>query len=142
MPSTLDQFHLGRIQIPDSVAEKQLEAKIQIERNDKESFSQQAQIERELTAVEVNQIALETEKVLRTARAEANLLVSKAKVEAEQIKIDAQTDGTAELVKASGINSQDHVSAFTYIRTLANRDDLDISVNYLTPENVVKTRQV
>ena len=67
----LDQFHVGRIQIPEAVARKQLETKLQNERNDKEAFFQQAQIERELTAVDVNVIMLEKEKVLRTARAEA-----------------------------------------------------------------------
>ena len=40
----LDQFHVGRIQIPDSVARKQLESKLQNERNDKESYDQQAQV--------------------------------------------------------------------------------------------------
>lgn len=39
--ATLDQFLLGRISIPEAVAEKQLEAKIQNERNDKEMFLQQ-----------------------------------------------------------------------------------------------------
>ena len=58
----LDQFHVGRIQIPEAVARKQLETKLQNERNDKESFLQQAQIERELTAVDVNEVLLEKEK--------------------------------------------------------------------------------
>ena len=35
LPCVLDQFHLGRIQIPDAVARKQLETKLQKERNDK-----------------------------------------------------------------------------------------------------------
>ena len=42
----LDQFHLGRIRIPQSVARKQLESKVQNERNQREEFSQLAQIER------------------------------------------------------------------------------------------------
>lgn len=45
--ATLDQFLLGRIAIPDPVAEKQLEAKIQNERNDKEQFLQQARCAKE-----------------------------------------------------------------------------------------------
>lgn len=140
--ATLDQFHLGRIRIPNSVAEKQLEAKIQVERNDREDFLQKAQVEREMTAVEVNQIALETEKLMRTAKAEAHLLVAKAKVEATQMKVNAETNGTMALVGAAGINNQEHLSAFSYIRTLSNRDEVEIDVNYLTPDNVVKTRQV
>jgi hypothetical protein len=35
---TLDQFHLGRIRIPESVAAKQLETTVQNERNDQEEF--------------------------------------------------------------------------------------------------------
>jgi hypothetical protein len=41
---------------PKTVARKQLETKLQNERNDKEAFLQQAQIERELTAVDVNTV--------------------------------------------------------------------------------------
>jgi len=47
----MDQFHLGRIRIPESVATKQLESKVQNERNGREQFLQEAQIEREMTAV-------------------------------------------------------------------------------------------
>ena len=52
----LDQFHLGRIKIPTSVAAKQLEARVQNEKNDMEEFLQKAQTERERTTVEVNKI--------------------------------------------------------------------------------------
>ena len=136
---TLDQFHLGRIQIPDSVAVKQLEAQIQNERNRKETFTQQAELEREQTAVEVNSINLETELVLRKANAEANLLRSKARSESEKIRASAQINGTQYLLEAAGINSEDHISAYTYIRTLKNRKQLDMTVSYLSADNVLKT---
>jgi len=138
----LDQFHLGRIQIPDSVAEIQLEAKIQNERNDEEAFLQQAKLERELTAVEVNSIQLEKNKLLRTVTAEANLLRATAQVEASQIKAEAQLNGTRLLFDAVGIESQAHMASFTYIRTLANRDSIDLNINYLSDENIVKTMNV
>ena len=50
----LGQFHLGRIRIPDGVADKQLQAKIQVETNNKEQYLQNARLEREQTSVEVN----------------------------------------------------------------------------------------
>ena len=136
---TLDQFHLGRIQIPDSVAIKQLEAQIQNERNGKEAFTQQAEIEREQTAVEVNSINLETELLLRTARAEAKLLRSKARSESDKIRASAHINGTQYLLSAAGINTEEDISAFTYIRTLKNRDQLNMAVSYLSPDNILRT---
>jgi hypothetical protein len=135
----LDQFHLGRIQIPDSVASKQLEARVQNERNDMESFIQQAQVEREMTSVDVNAIDLEREKVLRTARAEASLIRSRAQSEAERIQTQAHTNGTKLLLAAADIATQEHKSAFTYIRTLRNRKDLDMDISYLSADNVLRT---
>ena len=136
---TLDQFHLGRIRIPDSVADKQLESRVQNERNDQEEFLQQAQIERELTAVEVNAINLDTIKVLRTAEAEASLIRAIAVAEAERITAQAGINGTQLLLTASGIETQDHKTAFSYIRTLRNRDTVDIDVSYLPADTVLRT---
>ncbi|KAL3909144.1 MAG: hypothetical protein SGILL_008203 [Bacillariaceae sp.] len=136
---SLDQFHLGRIQIPDSVASKQLEANVQNELNGMEVFFQQAQIEREMTAVDVNAIDLEREKVLRTARAEASLIRSRAQSEAERVKAQAHTIGTNLLLSAAEITTQEHKSAFTYIRTLRNRENLDVDISYLSEDNVLRT---
>ena len=142
MHSTLDQFHVGRIQIPESVASKQLEARLQNERNDREKFLQQAKVEREKTAVDVNAINLEKEKIIRTAQAEASLLRSKAKSEADRIKAEAQVNGTRLLFDAASIDTQEHMTSFTYIRTLRNREHLTLDVSYLTPDNILHTRGV
>ena len=138
----LDQFHLGRIRIPESVARKQLESSVQNERNDEEGFLQQAQIERELTKVEVNSIRLEKEKVLRTAQAQASLVRTKAIADSDKLKNEAQINGTAALFQTIGLTSQDLMMAFTYIRTLTDRNNLDLSLGYLSPENILKTTAV
>lgn len=138
----MDQFHLGRIRIPQSVATKQLEARVQGERNDREQFLQQAQIEREMTAVEVNQINLKSVKALRTARAEASLVRTKALAEASLLKSQAKINGTRMLLEAAEIQSQDHKTAFTYINTLRNRPQLDVVVSYLSEDSVVRTAPV
>lgn len=135
----MDQFHLGRIRIPASVAAKQLESRVQNERNGREQFLQKAQIEREMTTVEVNQINLETNKLLRTARAKASLVRTKAFAEAEFIKAQAGINGTSMLLEVAGIQTQDHKTAFTYIQTLRNRAMLDIDVSYLSDGSVVRT---
>jgi len=135
----VDQFHLGRIRIPESVATKQLEAQVQNERNGMEKYLQQAQIERQLTAVEVNQIYLETVKELRTAEAEASLIRTKARAEAELLKAQAKINGTKLLFQAADILTQDHMTAFTYINTLRDRDDLNLAVSYLSEDGVVRT---
>lgn len=138
----LDQFHLGRIRIPESVATKQLQSTVQNERNDKEKFLQQAQLERESTAVQVNTINLEQIKVIRTAEAEANVIRAKAQAEAERIVAQAQINGTRHLLESTNITTQDHQSAFTYIRALRNRKDLDVAVSYLSADGVLRTQSI
>jgi len=135
----LDQFHLGRIKIPDTVATKQLEARLQNERNDREQFFQTAQVERELTQVQVNQINLETIKELRTAEAQASLIRTKAIAEAQLIRQQAGINGTKRLFDALGITSQDHKTAFTYIKSLRDRSDMHLKVSYLAPDSILRT---
>jgi len=142
MPCTLDQFHLGRVQIPDAVAKRQLESRIQYETNDKESYLQQAQIERAKTSVLVNQIILNETKVKRTAEAEASLIRSKATAQAQQLLLEAQSNGTRLLVESAGIATQEQRTAFAYIRTLMNRNNITIELTNLRPENIVQTRPV
>lgn len=141
--ATLDTFNLGRIRIPETVAAKQLEARVQNERNSRESFLQQAEIQRELTQVEVNSIQLEREKILRTAEARASLIKAMAVSQASQIQADAANNGTQHLYETAGFTEQNHKISFSYIRTLMNRaEGLDVNLNYLTPENVLKTTSV
>lgn len=101
---------------------------------------QQAQLERELTAVDVNSINLEREKVLQTAKAQASLIRAKAQAESERIKAQAGINGTRLLLEASDITTQDHKSAFTYIRTLRERPNLHLDVSYRSPDNVLRTQ--
>ena len=133
----LDQFHLGRIQIPDQVAEKQLQTRIQNEKNAMETLLQQAVVERDRTTVAVKEIDLQREKLLRTANAEAELLRANARIDAERIVQEAQIIGLAMLFNASGFETQEQMTAFTYIRTLMNRNELDLDVSYF--ENVLRT---
>ena len=99
-------------------------------------------MERELTAVEVNQVNLETQKVLRTAEAEASLIRAKAIALAERTKAQAGINGTTLLLLASDIVTQEHKTAFTYIRTLRNRKNLDMDVSYLSSDNVLRTSPI
>jgi len=137
---TLDQFHVGRIQIPESVARKQLESKLQNERNDKESYLQQAQIERDMTAVEVNAVLLEKDLVLKTAEAYASLVTAKGKAEAKKTVEDAQNLGFRHLFNAANITTQAHKASFDYIRTLTNKADVELGMSFMSDNNVLKTR--
>jgi hypothetical protein len=136
---TLDQFHLGRILIPDVVADKQLSAKIQIETNKKEEFLQEARIEREKTSVLVNAKSLEKDKLLKETQAQASLVTANAIAEAGKIKSNAVNVGTKNLLDAVGISSQEYSTAYTYIRTLQNRNNLGLQVSYLSDANILKT---
>lgn len=135
----LDQFHVGRIRIPESVAEKQLQAKIQVETNDKEKFLQEARIERERTAVEVNAIRLDRVKLLLETEAEADLVTANARARAEQIKADAVNVGFIDLLESINVTTQDEKIGIQYIRALRDRGQLDLAVSYLKDENIVKT---
>lgn len=97
-------------------------------------------MERELTAVDVNSVNLEREKILRTAEAEASLIRAKARAEADRIKAQARINGTRLLLESSDITTQDHKSAFTYIQTLRERSNLDIGVSYLSADSVIRTQ--
>ena len=138
----LDQFHLGRIQIPDSVSERQLESRLQNERNDRESFLQQAQFERDLTEVEVNKINLEKDAILRTARAEAELIRARARTEANRIRVEARINATDDLLKAINITTQKDIATFDYIQSLRGRNDLTLHASYLSDNSVVRTTAV
>ena len=138
----LDHLFLGRIRITDQVAQKQLDARIQNEINQREENLQQAEVERQRTAVQVNSIQLEAQQVLATARAEANAIRERATTRARQIEAEAQTNGTQALFVASKISSQEHMTAFTYMRTLAERGDVNLSVNYLDASSVLRTQAV
>lgn len=139
----LDQFHVGRIQIPDSVARKQLESKLQNERNDKESYDQQAQIERDMTDVEVNAVLLEKERVLRSANAFASLTLAKGRATAQRIVDEAQNAGFKMLFEKAEITQQEHKAAFDYLRTLTNKGDIfNLTLSYLSGANYLQTKQV
>jgi len=139
---TLDRFYLGRIIIPDSIADKQLSAKIQLETNKKEEFLQKARVEREITAVEVNSIYLQKEKLIKQTKAEASLVTANAIAEAEKIKSEAINVGTKDLLLSLNISTQEHSTAYTYIHTLQNRANAGttMKVSYLADENIVKTQ--
>jgi regulator of protease activity HflC (stomatin/prohibitin superfamily) len=107
-----------------------------------EEFLQKAQIERERTAVEVNALVLKKDKLLASAKAEADLLRANANAEANRIIQEAKINGTALLFSAAGISSQEEMMAFTYIRTLKNRKNLDLDISYLSSDNVLRTSTV
>ena len=138
----LDQFHLGFVGISDAVAAKMLETRVQNERNDREMFLQDAQSEREKTAVEVNRINLDANKTLRTAEAEASLVRTMALAEAKLVKAHAEINGTRMLLALAGIESQEHKTTFTYIMALRDREQLDMEVSYLQEKGVVFTAPV
>jgi hypothetical protein len=107
-----------------------------------EASIQKAAIERELTTVEINSIALQTEKLLRTANAEATLLRSRAQAQAVQLVQEAQTNGTMHLFRTMNLTNQEQMAAFTYIRTLMNRQNVSLDVTYLSADNILRTAVV
>lgn len=136
---SLDQFHVGRIKIPESVVEKQLQAKLQIETNDKEKFLQEAKVEREKTAVKVNEVNLKRNKLLLETEAEASKTRAKAIADAELIKTSAFNNGLVTLLSEVGIDQQPDKIAYGYIRALQNRQNVDLTVTHLSDDNVLRT---
>lgn len=90
--------------------------------------------------MEVNTIALEKERLIKETEAQASLVTANAIAEAQKIKSDALNNGTKTLLDALSISSQEYSTAYTFIRTLQNRDKgMSMTVSYLSDENVVKT---
>jgi len=56
--------------------------------------------------------------------------------------LEAQSIGTRLLVETAGIATQEQRTAFAYIRTLMNRNNITIELTNLRPENIVQTRPV
>ena len=92
--------------------------------------------------MEVNRIDLETQKELRTAKAQASLVRTKAVAEARLIQAQAGINGTRMLLDKVGINTQNHINAYNYIKTLRDRGQLDMTVSYLSEDSVVRTAPV
>ena len=127
----LVSFHLGRVEIPDEVRQKQLETKIQNERNDRESFEQQAEVERKLTEYQVNLVLLDKTQVLRTAQAEADFITLSAVAEAEKMERQAQSAGLSALYNATGLVLDKHKASFDYIRTVLRHETSNLNVGYI-----------
>lgn len=143
---TLDQLILGRVQIPDSVAQKQLDVKVQLERNDEQTNLKKAQLERDQTQVLVNDINLRAQANLRIARAEAELTVERGKAEARDIVSTQLADGLAKAFNATGLHSVKHKASYDYLRTLAARTaggaggvTDSLSVSFLHPKEITPT---
>lgn len=128
-------FHLGRVEIPSEVREKQLETRVQNERNDREGFAQKAEVERATTDFEVNKILLQKEEVLRTASAEANLITLTAGADAERIEKSAQSQGLQGLYEATGLTTDKHKASFDYIRTILRHPGTTLTVGYVGPKD-------
>jgi len=142
LPCVLDQFYLGHIKVAPSVAEKQLESRIQNEKNLMEGYTQQARIERELTDVDINNIYLQETNLLRNTEAQVSLTIAKAKLEAEKKLALANREGISKLIQAVELTQQDHIASFMYIRTLKNHKNATFDVSYLSSENVLRTTSV
>ena len=70
------------------------------------------------------------------------MIRSKATAQAQQLLLEAQSIGTRLLVETAGIATQEQRTAFAYIRTLMNRNNITIELTNLRPENIVQTRPV
>jgi len=99
-------------------------------------------LEREETAVQANTINLQADQLLRTTTATAARYVADATATAQKIKLSALNNGTRNLLDAIGIEDQSETIAYTYIRNLLRRGNLDLTVSYLSDENVVKTTPI
>ena len=130
-------FHLGRVEIPTEVREKQLETRVQNERNDRETYTQQAEVERALTEYEVNKVLLQKDQVLRTAKAQANLITLTAEADAERIEKSAQSKGLQQLYAATGLVSDKHKASFDYARTILRHANATLDVGYVSEPSLV-----
>jgi len=107
-----------------------------------EDFIQQANLEREKTKVEVNRIDNRRVKVLRTAEADAKLIVSNAQANASRLTAQARINGTRRVFRAAEIFTQDHKSALNYLRSLREHPNITMIVSHLPSEGFTWTQPV
>lgn len=134
-----ETFALGRVQIPEEVREKQLETKVQNERNQKELYLQQAQVERDITNYEVNKVLIQGNETERFALAEAALLRTEASASAAAIKRDAQTAGLKALYTETGLAAQKHKMGLDYLRTVTSKAEQGAAVT-IAPAELAKLK--
>lgn len=136
---SLGHFFVGRIQIPEEVAQKQLDVKIQIETNDAQEYKKEAQLERDYTEVEVNRILLQKERELKIAESNAELVVQIAEASSKKIVQSAYYEGYADLMRTLNITEQKHKASYNYLDKLDSNKKKTLKVTYLDDTNVVKT---
>ena len=106
---------------------KQLETKLQNERNDKEYHLQQAVVERELT--KVAELALLEKEKTPERRATADLNVTKAKAEAQKIILDARIEGLKQFETAGFTGQGDLLNLDHVGRAPNNRTALGVTTS-------------
>jgi len=107
-----------------------------------ESYIQQADVEREQTKVEVNKFDNKREKVLRTAHADAKLIVSKARATADRLTRQARTNGTNLVFQLTQISTQEHKSSMNYLFTLREHPNITMIVSHLPSNSMTWTQPV
>ena len=80
-----------------------------------------AQLERDLTDVEVNKINLQSQSVARIAEANAQLTAQEGQTQSKLVVEKANYEGFTSLYAACSITDQKHKASFDYLRTMSTR---------------------
>eukprot|EP00238_Polyblepharides_amylifera_P004401 CAMPEP_0196575668 /NCGR_PEP_ID=MMETSP1081-20130531/5098_1 /TAXON_ID=36882 /ORGANISM="Pyramimonas amylifera, Strain CCMP720" /LENGTH=245 /DNA_ID=CAMNT_0041894037 /DNA_START=416 /DNA_END=1153 /DNA_ORIENTATION=+ len=132
-------FNLGHVKINEQVREKQLETRMQYERNEEAYNKKLAQAERDATDLQVAAISLQATRTRSLAESEANYIRQAAAAEADQIEKLAAVNGFASLYESLNITEQKHKASFDYLRTIMRHDSIQLSSSFVDRDNVVRT---
>ncbi|XP_005090572.1 uncharacterized protein LOC101853991 [Aplysia californica] len=123
-------FQMGRIEIPDDVADRYLKALTLKEEVAREEFLQEAAVVRKGTVALVHDIKNQAKEVRETAQAQSKLIntVSQANYTATVEK--ARSEGLKHLYQRLNIVDQDTKNSFDYLRTLRGLDHVHLTVDF------------
>ncbi|KAK3241235.1 hypothetical protein CYMTET_48986 [Cymbomonas tetramitiformis] len=156
MPVEVDQLYVGAIRVEESLSQKKMERVLQAaclwvcgvrppgvvdpqhETNAAEEYRKVAQLERDYTAVQVNQIQLEKTKVLELAASYGTLAVQKAEAEATQLVEMTRTEGFRNLTDKLNVTEEKHKASFDYLYNLDRMEDANATATFLSDFTVFK----
>ncbi|XP_070570766.1 uncharacterized protein [Ptychodera flava] len=126
----LRYFQLLSVSIASEVISNNLLALTQLEDAAGELYTQDAQVTRKNTERLVRDINNEAAELTQNATAISALIVAKAEAEAKAIIENAHNEGLSNMYTQLGISNDDHRGSFNYLRTLRDKENIQISVDF------------
>jgi regulator of protease activity HflC (stomatin/prohibitin superfamily) len=123
-------FQLGRLDIPDDLNDRYIQALVLQEQAATERYIQRAKLVRKETEKQVEETQNKAAEISQNATAQSQFIVTVAKAEAESTVEKARSEGLKLLYQEVKITDPKHKASFDYLRTLKSRKNTKLTVDY------------